>query len=262
MRTSSLKTVLFSGFIGLACFSSNAQAECVPGVDPCAPKKALGEWEKSLSLGFNMTSGNTDTTLLNLGGKAHKEKDADIWDFSAAYSFGEDDNSVNAKGDNTTKNDFRAGARWDHLLNDRLYAGLGTSFLYDEISDIDYRVSVDPGLGYYFLKDNTYKLRAEVGPSYVFEKQGGQSNDYLAPRIGERFEWAITCTSKIFQSAEFIWDIDDSDNYIINAEVGAEAALSTKLALVLLVRESYDNVPAAGREKEDLAVITALKVAL
>ena len=49
---------------------------------------------------------------------------------------------------------------------------------------------------------------------------------------------------------------------LINAEVGIEAAIATNLALVLSVKETFDNVPAEGREKDDLIVTTALKVSL
>ncbi len=246
-----------------ACaIASSAKAECVPGAanDACAPAKVVGAWEKSVSGGLNVNSGNTDTTLLNLGASAHQEKDADIYDLRAAYSFGQDKKVVNTKGDHTTRNDLRAGARFDHLLNDRAFVGFGANYMNDEIADIDYRVSLDPSIGYYFLKDNSFKLRGEAGPSYVFERQGNKSDDYLAPRIGERFDWAITCTSKLFQTAEILFDASESDNYLVNAEIGTEAALATNLALVLTLRETYDNLPAAGRDKGDFAMISSLKV--
>jgi len=237
-----------------------AQAECIPGADdPCAPKKIKGAWDNSVSLGFNKTQGNSETTLLNLGIKADKDDGNDIYSLSGAYGFGEDKNVINAKGDNTTVNNARGNGRLDHLMSERSFFGLGTSILYDEMADIDYRWTIDPGLGYYFLKDNSFKFRAEAGPSYVFEKIGNVKNDFIAPRIADRFEWAITCTSKIFQAADALIDIDDTDKYLINAEVGAEAALSTNLALVFTVREIYNSVPAAGKEKDDLQVITAIK---
>jgi putative salt-induced outer membrane protein YdiY len=258
-----LTKISFVCLVSLSLLAKNSVfAECNPATDPCAPKKVQGAWDAGLSFGFNLTRGNSETALFNVGARADKDDGSDIYNLNASYNYGEDDNAVGPKGDSTTRNDFRGGGRWDHLLDDRVYAGLGSSFLYDEIADIDYRLSLDPGIGYYFLKDNTFKLRSEVGPSYVFERQGSENNDYLAPRIGEKFEWVLTCTSKFFQSAEVLFDISDSDNYIVNAEVGVEAALSSTLALVFTVREAYDNLPAIGREKSDLQVITALKVSL
>lgn len=256
------KAILLLATVFASMLPSNSFAECIPGNDPCAPKKVIDAWDKSLAFGFNLTSGNSETTLLNIGARAVRESAIDIWDFSMNYNYGEDKNTVDEDGNDTTRNDFRAAGQYDYFLSDRTYIGFGTKFLYDEIADIDYRVTPDPKVGYYLLKDNTFKLRAEAGPSYIFEKVGGLSNDYLAPRVAERFEWALTCTSKIFQSVEAYFDVNDSENYIVNAEVGAEAALATNLSLVFTVRDTYDNQPAEGKEKDDLSVITAIKVAL
>jgi putative salt-induced outer membrane protein YdiY len=251
--------VVISGFILMYCL--DAQAACNSS-DPCAPKKVLGAWDKGISAGFNLTSGNSETKLLNLGFKAVKEETGNIWDTMAAYNFGEDANVDSEQFGDTTRNDFRASGRYDRLFSDRWFAGLGSFFLYDEIADLDYRVTAEPGLGYYFVKNDDVKFRVEAGPGYVFERQGGVDNDYIAPRISDRFEWIISCTSKLYQSASLLGDVNDSDNYLFLGEVGVESALSSSLAIVFTVRETFDNQPAPGRSKDDLQLITSLKVAL
>lgn len=261
MKQISYLFLLLAIFFGMS--SLQAFAECIPGEDPCAPKKKLNEWDSSLLFGFNLTQGNSETMLLGIGGKAQKEENNNIWNFGALYNYGEDKTNKNdSEESDTTRNDFRANAKYDYLFSERAFVGIGTAFLHDEISDIDYRVTIDPAPGYYFLKDNTFKFSAEIGPSYVFEKQGGEEDDYLAPRVAEKFEWAITCSSKVFQLAELYYDVSDSENVLVNAEAGIEAAISTNLALVFSVRENYDNVPAVGFDRSDLAVMTSLKVAL
>ena len=246
----------------LLMYPGRAFAQCVAGDDPCAPKKELGVWDKSLSFGFNLTRGNSDTVLVNVGGRAHKELDNNIWDFSMSYNYGEDEKVGGETGDDTTRNDLRAAGKYDRLVSERAFLGFGATYLYDEIADVDYRVTLDPNVGYYLVKESGYQFRLEGGPSYVFERQGGEDNSYFAPRLGERFEWVISCTSKFFESAEVLFDASDSENYLVNAEAGIEAAVAVNLALVFSVRETYDNVPAQGRDKSDLAVITALKVSL
>jgi putative salt-induced outer membrane protein YdiY len=238
----------------------NTSAECVPGEDPCAPKKVVGAWDTSFNFGYNTTRGNTQTSLLSLAGNAYKEKENNIYELNGMYNFGTDKNAQNAEGDDTTRNDIIARAKYSRLFDERFYGAFGSSYFYDEIADIDHRVTVDPALGYFLLKDNTFKLSLEAGPSYVFEKVAGISNDYLAPAIGDKFEWAITCTSKIFQSANVLFDAEDSNNTLVIAQAGVESALSTNLALVLTLRDIFDNVPAPGNKRNDLAFITALKV--
>jgi putative salt-induced outer membrane protein YdiY len=243
--------------------STNAFAGCNPETDPCAPKKVIGAWEKSIAAGFNLTDGNTETTLLNIGLNARKEDtNGNIFEAMTAFNYGTDKAAEASTGDDVTRNDVRGNARYDRLLDDSWYLGLGSSFLSDDLADIDYRVTVDPSPGYYFIKNDDYKFRVEAGPSYLFEQVGGESDNYFAPRVAQRFDWVLSCTSKFYEKAEVLFDISNSDNYIINSELGVEAALATNLALVFTVRDVYDNVPAAGREKNDLQTITSLKVAL
>jgi putative salt-induced outer membrane protein len=262
-----LKTSCLVRFILLLVFClhlgfQEVHAACDPVLDPCAPKKVLDQWNKSISAGLNITKGNSETTVLNLGGKATRESNRNIYDLMAAYNYGEDSNAKTDQFGQTNRNDFRSQLRYDRLVNERWFAGFGTFFLYDEIADVDYRLTLDPGFGYYFWKNPTVSFRLEGGPSYVFEREGGITHDYLAPRIGDKFEWIISCTSKVYQSASVLMDVENSDNYLVIGEVGIESALATNLALVFTIRQTYDNVPAKGREKEDLQAITSLKVAL
>lgn len=121
---------------------------------------------------------------------------------------------------------------------------------------------MSPSIGAYVLRDDATKLSLEVGPSYVWQKLGDVTENYLAPRIADRFDWRISPTAKIFQWTEYLISADDSSNYIINAEVGVEAALTTLINLVVLVRDNYVNEPAEGRVPNDVATITGLKVNL
>jgi len=247
------------GFVSLSCTA--ALAACEKGADPCAPKKELGSWDKSLAFGLNYTSGNSDTTVLNFLGKLSRETSDDMLDFNAAYGYGEDRGKADTE-DKTNRNDFRAGVNYKYLLSDRVYTGTDSTFLYDEIADVDYRLMLSGIAGYYLLKDDTFKLGVDAGPGVVFEKVGDESKEYFAPRIGDRFDWTISCTSKVYQSAVVLFDTTDSNNVLVTAEIGVEAAISSKMGLVFLVRDTFDNVPAESKERNDVAIITALKVAL
>ena len=248
------------GFLLLLC--AQTFAECIPADDACAPKKKLDEWDKSALFGFNSTSGNSKTLLLTIAGNAHLERNNSIFDAAAQYGYGEDKTDPAEGKDTTTRDNFLGSVSYDYLISERTYLGLGTKLVYDKIADIDYRDNINPTLGYYLLRDNSFKFRVEAGPSYVFEKVAGETNNYFSPRIAERFEWAITCSSKIFEAAELLLDTSDSNNYMVNAEAGIEAAISTNLSLVLKAQDSLDNVPAAGKDKNDLAIISAVKLAL
>ena len=237
-------------------------AACDPSTDPCAPKKELNAWTKSLAFGFNMTSGNSETSLLTGAFGARRESADSIIDVALSAGYGTDSTRTAPGDDTTTRNEVRGNAGYRNFLSDSWYAGVGVAGLHDNIADIDYRFTLNPLLGAFLVKNADVSYSLEAGPSYIAEEVGNEENDYFAPRVAHRFEWILSCTSKITHGAEALFDVDDSENTLVNADVNVEAAIATNLAMVFTVRESFDNVPAAGRERTDVQVITALKVSL
>jgi len=252
--TSQTVTVLCVIVVTLA-FSRQAVAH-----DPAAaPPDDPDAWKKSVALNFNLTRGNSDTLLLNLGAKASREKDKNIWHLAVDGNYGESD-TEGEEDDDTTQQDLSASVQYKRLLNERLYGGLGMSFRYDDIANIDYRILLNSALGYFLVKKDTVRLSGELGPSYVFEKLEGKKDDYFAPRAGERFEWDISDNARFYQAAQYLFSIDDSDKYLVDAEAGIEASINSHLSLVMTLKNRYDNQPARGKERNDLSVLTGLKV--
>lgn len=220
----------------------------------CEPsKKDPTAWDLSSSLGFNMTKGNADTRLLTAAFDATQEKDNNVYTFNLAGG----DATQNGE---RTQRFFRGKAAYDRLLSDRSYLSVSGSFLADDIADLDYRTVLSPAAGYYFLKSEETKLSAETGPAYVFQKQGGIDDNYLAWRVADNFSWKFSPTAKLFQYADYLLNTDDTKQSIIVAKAGVEASLTSSLALVLAVEDRFNNLPAAGRKKNDVLVTSALKV--
>jgi putative salt-induced outer membrane protein YdiY len=223
---------------------------------PCSEtKKKENEWNHSIALGFNHTSGNSDTTLLNLNLNADREKNNNIWQFEFAGAQGESENEK-------TQDSLDGTAAYKHLISSRAFIGSGLTGLYDQIADIDYRIFIHLSPGYFILKDDIFKFSVEAGPAYIFEETGDQEDNFWAVRTADRFEWKLSESAKLFQTLEYIAAVEDLEDYIINGEVGVEAALTTQLSLVASVKDSYNNIPADDKEQNDVAIITSLKVSL
>ena len=230
----------------------------------CEEVKDPSEWEKSLAFGFSLTDGNSNTSLLNLSAKLFRDYESNIWSFEANGSYGESEveNDAGEVIEETTQEDFKFDSSYKRSFENNMYVGFTNQFLYDDVAGIDYRVTLFPHLGYFLIKDEALEVSVEAGPGYVFEKLDGVKNDYLAPRVGEEIKWQISENAKFFEKASYTFDVDDSDNYLVEAEVGIEAAISSVLSLVFSVKDLYDNVPTAGRERNDVSIVTALQVAL
>jgi putative salt-induced outer membrane protein YdiY len=213
--------------------------------------QSTNRWEKSASAGLTLTKGNSDTLLFTADILAARKWAHDELNLGASVSYGEDHDVKNNEA-------VRGFSQWNHLFTDRFYGYLRLEALHDAIADVEYRVTLSPGAGYYFIKNDTTRLSGEVGPGIVFEKQGREESQYFTARIAERFEHKLNDRAKIWQSLEFLPQVDDLNNFIINAEVGVEAALTKKLSLRVLAQDTYDREPAPGRKQNDIKLVSGV----
>ncbi|GDY18946.1 hypothetical protein LBMAG56_02910 [Verrucomicrobiota bacterium] len=209
-------------------------------------------WESSAALGFTLTRGNSSTLLFTGNVLTSRKQGNDEVSLGADATYG-------ANSGVTTAQAFRGFGQYNRLFSDRAYGLLRAEGLYDKIAAVQPRVTISAGLGYYFVKTDRTKLSGEVGPSLVYERSaGGASKTYMALRVAERLDHKISDKTKIWQSAEFLPQVDNFNNYILNLEAGLETELYKNLALRTYVQDSYHKLPAAGRQKNDLKFVTAV----
>lgn len=222
-----------------------AVAQVTPALEPETA------WETTAAAGLTLTRGNSDTLLVTGSILSVKDWEQNEARLGASATYGETES--------VRSNDMlQAFAQYNRLMSERLYGYLRLDAMRDAIADVDYRFSFSPGLGYYFIKEERTSLSVEVGPGFIYERQGGEESGYFTLRLAERFEHSFSESAKIWQSAEIIPQVDDWENYLINVEVGVEAALTEKLSLRSYVVNTFDNEPAPGREKNDVKLVTAL----
>lgn len=230
---------------------------------PTAPvKDEKPSWEKSIALGFSLTRGNSETLLVTGNTRLAKENKKQIYLFEISGAYGETDNEIEGTEETeteVTQQNVNANAEFKHKFTERFYAGFSTTYLYDKVSKIDYRVTPKPLVGYFLLKDETFRLNFDLSPAYVFERVDDIEDDYFAPLIAERFEWKVSDTAKLYQAAEYLFELEDTSNYIVNAELGLETRVTELASLVLSVKNRFENQPADDAEQNDLSVISSLK---
>jgi putative salt-induced outer membrane protein YdiY len=94
----------------------------------------------------------------------------------------------------------------------------------------------------------------------VDEKLGNEYLNYATLRGAEKFHYVLSEWARLWESAEILPEVDNFDNYILNVEVGVEADLNKRknLALRVVLDDTYNNIPAPGREKNDLKLVASL----
>jgi len=209
------------------------------------------KWESSAAAGLTLTQGNSDTVVFTANILSNRKGDENEWSLGADATYGENDDVKN----NETLHGF---AQYNRLFSDRFFAYGRLDALHDDVADVEYRFTLSPGAGYYFLKDERMFLSGEVGPGFVYEKQGGDEQTYITLRLAEKFEYKLNDRARIWQSLEILPQVDDWNNTIFIGEIGVETALTEKFSIRTYLQNTYDNEPAAGRKKNDLKLVTAL----
>jgi len=216
------------------------------------------KWESSAFAGLTLTRGNSDTLLGSANVLTGKKWGHNELSLGADGTYGE---TKLPGATNTTKNaeSIHGFGQYNWLFGERAY-GLGrVDALHDAIADVEYRVTISVGAGYYFVKTTNTVLGAEVGPGYVFEKLGSDDNSYATLRVGEKFTQKLSSHSRLWQSAELLPQVTDFSNYIVNAELGVEADINAHLSLSTVLQDTYKHHPATGRKQNDLKLIAGVK---
>lgn len=255
-RSTVSKTWLLTAVTSLSVATlTNVHAQDASAV-PEPEKKP--KWESSAGVGLTLTDGNSETVLFTADVKTQKIWDKNEIRLGADVAYGETENRLTYENEKNQEI-YRAFGQYNRLFpNERTYGYFKVDAMRDEIALVDYRFTFSPGLGHYLVKNETTSLSVEAGPGYVIERVDGDEDDYVSLRLGERFEHKFNDKVRMWQTAEIMPQVDDFDNYLVNAEIGVEASLTEKLSLRSTLSGTYDSQPAADREKEDIKLITSL----
>jgi putative salt-induced outer membrane protein YdiY len=204
-------------------------------------------WNQSISAGLTLARGNTDLTMVNADYNATKKTPNDEYDLAGGIGYGEQDSKQ-------TVDNYKASLQWNHLFTKRFYAYLRTDGLRDYIADVDYRFTVGPGAGYYLLKQTNTTLSFETGINYEAQDLGGKEDSFANIRLADKFN----AHARFWQSIELIPQADQIGNYIVNFEIGAEAAFTKALSLKTYLDDNYDNRPALDHVKNDIKLVAGI----
>ena len=140
-------------------------------------------WESSITAGLTITSGNSDTILGTLAAGTVRKTPENEFSFGIDAAYGKA-NSVN------NLETYHAFGQWNHLFTDRFFSYVRAEFLRDTIADLNYRITLSPGVGYYLIKEMNTTLAVEAGPGVVFRDLGGAVDAILVCADARRAELA------------------------------------------------------------------------
>jgi len=227
-------------------------ASAVSTLAQSAPTTTEGpKWNTSGALGLSISDGNTKNTLFNANIITSRKWEKNELDLGADGAYGESD------GDRNTANAHAFG-QYNRLFSEHFYGLLRVDGMHDDISDVQYRLTVSPGAGYYLIKTTNTFLRFEAGPGFVWERVAGVDDEYVTLRLAERYETQINDKVKLWQFVEWLPAVNDFEDSVINGEVGVDCSLTKKLSLRAIIQDTYDTTPAPGLKHNDVKFLMQL----
>lgn len=225
--------------------------------------KAQYPWTNSVTGGLTLMRGNIDTTLVSAQYDITKKTPKNEFTGTTGLAYGEQNSSQ-------TVNNYKGSFQWNHLFTPHTYSYLRADGLHDYIADINYRLTVGPGAGYYLLKQTNFTLAVEAGVNFEGQSfgteassnnaagSGYQGGAFATMRLADKLEYKINNHARIWQSVEVLPEVDQWDNYLVNFEVGAEASFTKSFSLKTYLDDNFDSRPAAEHVKNDLKLVTGI----
>ncbi|MEO8504648.1 MAG: DUF481 domain-containing protein [Acidobacteriota bacterium] len=211
-------------------------------------------WDLNLGLAYLATTGNSKTSSLGLDSAyVHNWR---VWKLEAgALARRSDENGA------LTSERYSGTVRGTRALTSTLGLTAGLLGERDRFSGLDLRGVVDLGLRWTPINTDRYTVEGTPGLTYNHEEfviAGLVNDDYLGGLLGARATAKLSPSSSAFAEAQYIPDFEHSRNYRMNGKLGAQANLTSLLALKAAYEVRYTNEPVPGFGKTDTAATVSL----
>jgi putative salt-induced outer membrane protein YdiY len=244
-----IMTIGLSAFLLVACSGAWAQTNAPTG----APV-----WHGDTALGLSLARGNANTFLLSGSATADNTWEQNDLKLGADGQYGL--NNWGQTNQTQSTEAIHGFIDYKRLFTERFYGSPRIDGYHDDIAEVRYRVIVGPAAGYYVIKSDASKLSGEVGPSFIDQKVGSNTESYVTIRFSERGEHTFNKakTAKVWEEVDYMPQVDDFSNYLLNSEVGVEAALNARFSLRVCADDMFNSKPAAGRKENDILLVSSL----
>jgi putative salt-induced outer membrane protein YdiY len=206
------------------------------------------------TLGASDTSGNSETTRLNVDGEVVARTRKDRITVSGRANYATD---RGAKTDSsaivTLKYDrFLSGKQW--------YAYAGPTLEHDPFRDLKLRATFGAGSGYQAIENARTNLSLEAGLEYVHSDFYSQpDDDFPAGRLALRFEhWLWPGTMQFFERIEGYANIEDTARSFVRSQTGLRFPLGDAFLAQGQINLDWTGNPSPGLKPLDQTLVLSV----
>ncbi len=237
-----------------------AQPQTPPAATPPPPPEVIKKkdngpsfwtgWKRSVRLGFNTSSGNTENTNLNIQFHTKRKSKKYLTKFDSEYRFATR-NGVDSQ--NRLDLDFRH--EWLAPEGHKVGWWTTASFEADEFQDWDYRASAHAGISYQFVKNDKTNLKGRTGfgGSQTF---GGTVDDFRPEALvtGIDLKHRFNDIMNIEGGSEYFVDISQVTRDRLNNHLKWNILLDkeSNMNLQFKLTHKFDSEPGGTKDNNDI----------
>lgn len=199
------------------------------------------DWSGDMTIGANLTSGNTQGSAISISGKATQRVDSERYTVKGAFNYAEESDTL------TVRNSI-GSIQYDTFFTDKVYGLFNVELQKDKLRNLNLRTIVGPGVGYQ-VSDN---LNFEAGLAYFSEDVvSGEDSQWTTARLGMNTNYDITDTIRFSDSLVINPSLEDFGLYTLGNEASFIIKFSDKWSGNITHIIGYDKSPSVGVEKLD-----------
>ena len=218
----------------------------------------LDLWSGAVDLGLSLTSGNSENLNFTFGGHAVRETKRDKASFYFTEVYGR---SKVAGITEATANAIRGGGRYELFLNDRWNVfGFG-DLEHDRFQELDLRLVLGGGVGYYFIKNDRTEFQlfggGNLNKEYFTDDIRRTSGEIT---IGQGLSSKLSDRFSLLERFAVFPNLSEGGEYRLTFDSSAVTALSKWLAWQLTFSDRYLSNPVPGADSNDILFTTGLRL--
>lgn len=224
-----------------------------PPPPPAAP--APPAWTASVGIGYSLTSGNADTSTLNVSfDVSSRPKMPNVFKADLLYLRGEENGELSLD-------------RLSLRARDEYTRAAGKTYLFGQIEglrdtfkDVDYLVAPSFGVGHKLRDTPGVALFLDAGIGFKLEKDMNRAMTTSgAITASERFNRRLSEHAAITQSLAALWTIDRFADALYTFKAGLTADLTRRSQIKIEVVDLYKTRPPVETvQKNDVSLVTSL----
>jgi putative salt-induced outer membrane protein len=256
------------------------EAPKAPGLAEPKLERPVDGTTASLSAGGLLTSGNSRLLAFSANGSLESRHDANGFGAALITNYGQ--GAAADKAVQVSTQNIQGKLRYDRYVIEQASIFLLTTGRHDRFQGLDFRLNIDPGFKYLFLREQSNSLWAEAGYDFQYDIRRDEArvvrDANKAPVLGSNGEpmlldkTLVDHSSRLFvgyrrgfnkevtlaTGIEYLQSVIESERYRINFDALLAAKVGGGLAIGMGLSARYDNAPLPTKKDLDTSTTVSL----